>query len=60
MAILNFPNSPTNGQIHTENNRTWVWDAANTRWLPQVQATFTIFDSDGTTPIIQFYGNSIS
>ena len=28
MAAFNFPNSPSNGQTHTENGVTFVWDGS--------------------------------
>ena len=33
MAALNFPNSPTLNDIHTENNASWKWDG--TSWIRQ-------------------------
>jgi hypothetical protein len=41
---LNFPNSPTNGQIYTDSasgNR-WVWDSGNTCWVSTSTFTQTI------------------
>lgn len=32
MADLNFPNSPTDGQIYTVGNRSWAWSAALGVW----------------------------
>ena len=29
---LDFPSSPTNGQIHTENGISWVYDTTSTTW----------------------------
>jgi hypothetical protein len=31
MAI-NFPDSPTNGQVYTVGSRAWVWDSAYSVW----------------------------
>jgi len=31
MAALNFPNTPSISQVHTENGRSWIWDGAS--WL---------------------------
>ena len=36
---LNFPNSPTLDQIHTEEGKTWVWDGA--AWIIQPLSTVT-------------------
>lgn len=38
---LNFPNSPTDGQIYTDtpSGNRWVWDSANTVW--KATSTFT-------------------
>lgn len=41
---LNFPNSPTNGQLYTDSasgNR-WVWDSGNTCWVSTSTFTQTI------------------
>lgn len=32
MPTLNFPPSPTDGQVYTENGKTWVYSTANTCW----------------------------
>lgn len=32
MAALDFPNSPSDGQVYTANGKTWVYSAANTCW----------------------------
>jgi hypothetical protein len=37
MAALNFPNSPSVSQIHTENNKSWMWDG--TSWLSVTAVT---------------------
>lgn len=29
---LNFPSSPTNGQIYTSGNSSWAWDSASSSW----------------------------
>lgn len=34
--MINFPSSPTIGQEHAENGKTWVWDGS--RWLPKAAA----------------------
>jgi hypothetical protein len=41
---LNFPNSPTNGQIYTDGSsgNRWVWDSANTAWISTSTFTQTI------------------
>jgi hypothetical protein len=38
MAI-NFPTTPSNGQIYTYNGRTWVYNSTNTAWAAQAQNT---------------------
>lgn len=30
---INFPNSPTNGQVHTDGNNSWSYDSATNRWI---------------------------
>ena len=32
MAAFNFPNNPSDGDTHTENGLTYVWDATNGAW----------------------------
>jgi hypothetical protein len=32
MAAVDFPNTPTNGQEFSANNKTWVWDALSQVW----------------------------
>jgi hypothetical protein len=32
MAAVDFPNTPTNGQEFSANNKTWVWDNALQVW----------------------------
>ena len=32
MAAFNFPNSPSNNQIHTENGVSWKWNSTLTVW----------------------------
>ena len=41
---LNFPNSPTDGQIYTDtpSGNRWVWDSANTVWKSTSTFTQTI------------------
>lgn len=41
---LNFPNSPTNGQIYTDgaSGNRWSWDSANTCWVSTSTFTQTI------------------
>ena len=53
---LNFPNSPTNGQVYTDvstGNR-WAWDSANTCWKSTSAFTqsITIAASAPGTPIV--------
>jgi hypothetical protein len=47
---LNFPNSPTNGQIYTDTSsgNRWSWDAANTAWIST--STFTQTITVASTP----------
>jgi hypothetical protein len=33
MAALDFPSSPTNGQLYTANGKTWIYDSVTTSWL---------------------------
>lgn len=60
MAAINFPDSPVDGQAHVAGNKTWVYNSTSTKWIPQTIATFIIYDSDGTTPLVTFYGVSSS
>ena len=53
---LNFPNSPTNGQVYTDvstGNR-WAWDSANICWKSTSAFTqsITIAASAPGTPIV--------
>lgn len=31
MPAINFPDSPTTGQVHTASNKSWSWDGS--KWL---------------------------
>jgi len=44
MAI-NFPSSPTDGQIYVYNGRTWVYRSANTAWAAQATLTPAYYSS---------------
>lgn len=33
MAALDFPSSPTDGQVYTANGKTWVYQAATSSWV---------------------------
>ena len=35
MAAINFPSSPTVGQVHSENNRSWTWNGVS--WVSGTQ-----------------------
>ena len=57
--MIDFPNSPTDGQVFTSGNSSWVWNAAASQWRtslialnPKVQR----LSGDGTT--VQFTLNS--
>jgi hypothetical protein len=53
---LNFPNSPTNGQIYTDGSsgNRWVWDAANTAWISTstFTQTITVASTAPGTPVV--------
>ena len=46
---LNFPENPSNGQTHTENGITWVYDTTSTTWNLYVGA------KDGKTRVAKLY-----
>lgn len=54
MAALNFPSSPTDGQVHTENSKTWSWNAATTSWVSSnnPERTMILTLTDEITPIV--------
>ena len=55
MAI-NFPDSPTNGQVYTVGSRAWAWNSANSTWdaaSPNSILVFTGFDG-GAASTTQF------
>jgi C1q domain len=53
---LNFPNSPTDGQIYTDtpSGNRWVWDSANTVWksTSTFTQTITVASTAPGTPVI--------
>ena len=55
MSSINFPNSPTLNEIHTQNGKSWSWNG--TSWLSTVNNTFSLAPEGqlnslgvGTTP----------
>jgi hypothetical protein len=46
MAALNFPTSPTIGDTHTENSKSWRWDG--TTWLSITTSAVGYTGSSGT------------
>lgn len=42
MAALNFPSSPTDGQTHTENGRTWTYSSTAGAWRSNYSSLSTI------------------
>ena len=53
---LNFPNSPTEGQIYTDtpSGNRWVWDSANTIWksTSTFTQTITVSSTAPGTPVV--------
>jgi len=53
---LNFPNSPTNGQIYTDTSsgNRWSWDSANTCWISTstFTQTITVASSAPGSPVV--------
>ena len=53
---LNFPNSPTNGQLYTDtlSGNSWTWDSANTCWKSTSTyiQTITVSSSAPGTPAV--------
>ena len=53
---LNFPNSPTDGQIYTDtpSGNRWVWDSANTVWksTSTFTQTITVASSAPGSPVV--------
>ena len=37
MATINFPTSPTDGQVFTDGDHTWVWSSSTGAWKLQAQ-----------------------
>lgn len=53
---LNFPNTPTDGQVYTDTNsgNRWVWDSANTAWkaTSTFTQTITVSSSQPGSPVV--------
>ena len=51
MAALNFPDSPSADQVHTENGKSWVWDGVS--WISSIAISevFIIPASDELTDL---------
>jgi hypothetical protein len=53
---LNFPNSPTDGQLYTDTNsgNRWVWDSANTVWksTSTFTQTITVSSTQPGSPVV--------
>ena len=52
MAALDFPATPSNGQLYTANGHTWMYDSTSTTWLGQGN---TINITDDTTTNATMY-----
>ena len=51
MAALNFPNTPSVNDIHTENNKTYLWNGVSWINTTSLERTMIIAVSDETTSI---------
>lgn len=52
MSALDFPSSPTNGQVYTANGKSWTYDSASASWDGNgvsVQGQIPINSQTGTT-----------
>jgi hypothetical protein len=60
---LNFPNSPTNGQVVTLGGNTYVYNTAKAAWLGQTYGTSGVtsgtYGSVDTIPIITVNSNGV-
>ena len=59
---LNFPNSPTNGQLYTDtmSGNSWTWDSANTCWKSTstyIQTITVASSAPGTPAVGQLWWN---
>jgi hypothetical protein len=65
MAAINFPNSPSVNQVHTESGLSWVWNG--TTWdivEPAARSFVKIVDQDNVEyterPKLKFIGHSVA
>lgn len=58
MAALNFPASPTNGQIHTENGKSYKYSSTSTSWLSLTGTGNGYTGSAGATGSLGYTGSS--
>lgn len=56
MPAINFPDSPTNGQVFTAANKSWTWDG--TKWI--VTQYDNAIDSDVTDYIDQKFEEAVT
>jgi hypothetical protein len=64
MAALDFPNSPTNGQVYSDNGKTWTYNSTKTAWLSSggggggSSGVFTADLGSSAAPSITFTGDT--
>ena len=60
MAAIDFPTSPTNGQIYSINGKSWQYSSTLTAWqslsVSAVRSINYIIDGGGATPGLAVYG----